>query len=196
MAGKSLVDRGFKANAERLSERYRSELGLSKFAPLDAFQLADHLKVPVFCVDDFTELPDEKLRRLQDPSQFSAMWMPNEDGDRIIIHNNHHSPKRQQSNVMHELAHIIQGHEIPEEAAKLCLLYGLHYYNAKQEEEAKLLGACLQITRPGLLWSLKRNLTEDEISEYYRASTDMVSFRLKTSGVLRQRSYQTQKSGG
>lgn len=189
MASKSLLKRGFKAKAERISENFRIELGISKFAPLDAFELANHLKITVFSVAELKDdLQSKDYVRLSDPSQFSAVWMPNSENEKIIIHNNFHSTKRQQSNLMHELAHIILGHEIPEEQAKLCLLLGLHYYNPVHEEEAKYLGGCLQITRPGLLWAIKKGHSEAEISEYYVASTEMVSYRLRITGVLRQTS--------
>lgn len=194
MASKSLLQRGFKAKAERLGEMYREQMRISKFAPLDAFNLADYLQIPVVDLETFKTLPDQHLARLKDPSQFSAMWMPNVEGDKIILHNQYHSGKRQQSNIMHELAHIIRGHEIPEEAAKLCFLFGLHYFNEEQEQEAKYLGACLQITRPGLLWALKQGMNEDQISEYYNASTDMVRFRINATGVLKQRGYGNKKS--
>jgi hypothetical protein len=186
MPSKSVLRRGFKAEAERKSEKCRSDLGLSKFASLDAFQLASHLAIPIVPVDTFTELPEDKLAILSNPDKFDAMWMPNEDGDKIIIHNNHHSAKRQQSNLMHELAHILEGHSIPVEAARLCLLYGLHYYNKEQEEEAKFLGSCLQISRPALQWAIKNGLTPDQISDHFNASIEMVRFRLNASGVLKQ----------
>jgi Zn-dependent peptidase ImmA (M78 family) len=189
MASKSLLERGFKAKAERLSESFRSELGISKFAPLDAFDLAKHLKIQVLSVLELKDdLKPKDYARLSDPSKFSAMWMPNSDDEKIIIHNNFHSKKRQQSNLMHELAHVILGHEIPEEQAKLCFLLGLHYYNPVHEEEAKYFGGCLQITRPGLLWAVKKGDSEAEMSDYYVASSEMVSYRLRITGVLRQRS--------
>lgn len=191
MPSKSLLKRGFKAEAERIAEKYRVELGIHKFEPLDAFNLADYLEIPVFTVDKAFEGDESNpmVPVLNDTDRFSAVWMPNEDGDKIIIHNDNHSKKRQQSNVMHELAHIIQKHEIPDEYAKLCHLFNLHYYNKEHEQEAKYLGACLQITRPCLLWALNKNYSEEQISEYYNASLDMVKFRLNTSGVLIQRSY-------
>lgn len=189
MPSKSVLRRGFKAEAERISENFRKELGISKFDQLDAFRLAKYLDIPVISVDELDGLPEEHLSILRQPSEFSAIWMPNEDGDKIIIHNNHHSPKRQQSNIMHELSHIICNHEIPEETARLCFLLNLHYYNTEQEQEAKYLGSCLQITRAGLQWALKRNYSEEKISDYYNASIEMVKFRLNTSGVLIQRSY-------
>jgi hypothetical protein len=135
---------GFKANAERLAEKFRADLLISKFDPLDAFQLAAHLSVPIKTVNEFSAwISDEQLSVLTDTSKFSAMWMPNSDGEKIILHNDRHSEKRQQSNLMHELSHIILNHEIPEEIARLCFLYGLSYYNTEQEQEAKYLGATM-----------------------------------------------------
>lgn len=189
MASRSLLERGFKAKAERLSESFRSRLGILKVDPLDAFDLAKHLGIPIYSVSELKdELQPNHYVRLSDPSEFSAVWMPNSENEKIIIHNNFHSKKRQQSNLMHELAHIILKHEIPEEQARLCFLLGLHYYNPVHEEEAKYLGGCLQITRPGLLWAIKKGDSEFEISEYYVASTEMVSYRLRITGVLKQRS--------
>ena len=181
---------GFKTKAERLSEQYRDELGFSKFDPLDAYLLAKHLSVPISAVDDFeSDLQESNLATLRDTSKFSAMWFANEDDEKFIIHNNYHSSKRQQSNLMHELAHVILEHNISPEAARLCFQTGLHYFNTEHEQEAKYLGGCLQITRPGLLWALKRNWSENKISDYYHASVEMVRYRLNISGVLIQRSH-------
>jgi Zn-dependent peptidase ImmA (M78 family) len=191
MATNSALKRGFKKEAEEISEKYRAELGISKFAPLDAYVLAEHLNVPVFSVNQLFEGMEDSpaFLRMSDTAYFSAVWMPNEDGDKIILHNTNHSKKRQQSNIMHELSHIIRGHEVPDECARLCMQFNLHYYNKEHEKEARYLGACLQITRPGLFWSLKKNYTEEQISEYYNASLEMVRFRLNASGVLKQRKY-------
>jgi Zn-dependent peptidase ImmA (M78 family) len=191
MPSKSLLKRGFKAEAERLSEKYREELKISKFEPLDAFAFAKHLTIPIFTVENVfgEDSNNEYLKTLNDPSKFSAMWMLNEDGHKIIIHNANHSPKRQQSNIMHELAHIIRGHEIPDATAILCNVFKLHYFNKEHEQEAKYLGSCFQIARPGLQWALKRNFSHEEISDYFNASIEMVNFRLNTSGVLIQRRY-------
>lgn len=181
---------GFKAKAERLSEEHRTQLSLTKFDALDAFLLADHLDIPIITIDELkASLPSNFYKTLCDTDKFSAMWTVNEDGDKFIIHNNHHSPKRQQSNLMHELAHIILNHQISPEAARLCFLTGLHYFNKEQEQEAKYLGACLQITRPGLLWALKQGFSNSKISDYYKASPEMVTYRLNISGVLIQRSF-------
>ena len=52
MPSKSILPRGFKAEAERIAEFYRQELKISKFDPLDAFLLAEFLDMPVFSVID------------------------------------------------------------------------------------------------------------------------------------------------
>lgn len=187
MANKSQFPYGFKAKAQRLAIEYREQLSISKFDPLDAFDLAEHLGVPILSVDEFEgEISDEQVNRLRDTNKFSAMWLPNSDGEKIIVHNSYHSAKRQQSNLMHELAHLILRHEISEEAARLCFLYRLHYFNKEQELEAKFFGSCLQITTPGLLWAIKRK-TIEQISDYYTASVEMVQYRINSIGVLKQR---------
>lgn len=189
MPSKSLLRRGFKKEAEDIGERYRAELSLAETDPLDAFILAKHLEIPVFSVSNAFEGEENNSSfiRLNNPANFSAMWMPNEDGDKIIIHNDKHSPARQQSNIMHEIAHILLEHSIPNEVAKLCALYGLHYVNPLHEEEAKCLGGCLQMTRKCLEWAYTNLKTENKIAEYYNASVDMVKFRTNSTGVLIQR---------
>lgn len=184
MPSKSLLIRGFQAEAERRSEKLRSELAISKFDPLDAFKLAEHLEIAVFTVDEafVDNYSNPKYSVMSDTSRFSAFWMPNEDGEKIIIHNSNHSKYRQQSNIMHELAHILLGHEVPLEYAILCSELGLHYYNTKDEQEAKFLGGCLQITKAGLQWATKR-YSVAQISDYYTASVDMVNYRIGVSGV-------------
>jgi len=163
-------------------------MGISIFDPLNAFQLAEHLGVSVFSVEDiFGDHSLPEYVNMCDTAKFSALWMPNQDGDKIIIHNEHHSKFRQQSNLMHELSHIIREHTVPDNYAVLCAQFGLHYYSPQQEQEAKYLGGCLQITKPGLLWALKHGRSNEWISEYYNASLDMVHYRLGVSGVLTMR---------
>ncbi len=74
MAFKSnILPRGFKADAERHALRLREELHLSKFAPLNAFRLAEHMEVLVIPVSTLT-LPAECLGHLQGTSLGKAQW--------------------------------------------------------------------------------------------------------------------------
>ncbi len=180
----SLLRHGFKADAERTSERLRKELNLSKFAALSAFSLAEHLGVTIAGMTEI--LPQEEFNKLNDTSgnqKFSALLFRNEDDDPVVLHNDLDSTYRQQSNIMHELAHFLCSHEVPEEIRNINIPFNLRYYNEVHEAEAKYLGGCLQIPKPGLLWKRKEKRTEGEISEYYSASVDMVKYRLNVLGL-------------
>jgi len=59
LATKSILKRGFKANAEKLAKQYRENLNIHPCAPLCAFKLAEHLQVPVFSATEFLKLSDE-----------------------------------------------------------------------------------------------------------------------------------------
>jgi Zn-dependent peptidase ImmA (M78 family) len=192
---KSILPRGFVPEAEQLSESYRKELGLSIFAPLDAFKLAAHLDVPIRCVKDCLSEEDslKLIGTKAFPKDFSAIRTKNCDGHDIIIHNSNNSPLRQQSDLMHELAHVIRKHDQSSEVKRLCYLLKLQSTNLVQEEEARYLGACLQMTKAGLFWAFKRNFTHEQISTYFSASLEMVNYRVRISGVAKILEYKARK---
>lgn len=109
------------------------------------------------------------------------------------MHNPTHSDARQQSNIMHELAHIICDHKVDKDKLVNSLSGFLRNYDEIQENEAEWLGACLQLPRQALLYSLKNNLSEDDIALKYCASVEMVRFRINTSGVKNQLRYSRRK---
>ncbi|MBL8000427.1 MAG: ImmA/IrrE family metallo-endopeptidase [Flavobacteriales bacterium] len=191
MAFKSgILPRGFKAQAERLAVRYREELRLSKFDPLDAFKLAAHLEVLVIPVSAL-KLPPECLGHLHGTTlkkaQWFAMTMIGEDGSKRVIHNDSVAPTRQQSDIMHELSHIICQHE--HEGEDYSFGFPVRKYNTGHEAQAECLGATLQLPKPALLWKTKAGHTPEEIAEHYTASPAMVRRRLGESGVSRIRQY-------
>lgn len=194
MAFKSaILPRGFKAEAERIAVRYREELRLSKFGPLDAFKLAAHLRVLVIPVS-MLNLPSECLGHLHGTTlkkaQWFAMTMIGEDGSKRVIHNDNVAPTRQQSDIMHELSHIIckHEHEGPEDYS---FGFPVRKYNAGHEAQAECLGATLQLPKPALLWQTRDGHSPEEIAEYYTASPAMVRRRLGESGVSRIRGYRS-----
>lgn len=115
--------------------------------------------------------------------------MKDKDGKDLIIHNAYHSATRQQSNIMHELAHVICKHKLPEPKIIAGLPLPLRKYDPAIEEEANCLGGNLQITRVGLLWALKRGMTVEEIGGHFLASEAMVNFRIRITGVKKQLEY-------
>ncbi|MCX6350242.1 MAG: ImmA/IrrE family metallo-endopeptidase [Bacteroidetes bacterium] len=114
MANKSILKRGFKAKAEKLAIEHRKELGLHPWEFLCAFKLAEYLKIKVYDILEFVTSTEE-INMLSGKNgkncEWSALTMITQTGNQIIIHNSFHSEARQQSNLMHELAHIICKHK-------------------------------------------------------------------------------------
>lgn len=184
--------RGFKKWSQEKALELRKELGLNSYSPLCAFKLCKHLEIPVLEPKNVKGLPLEKVEILlgKGSNLWSAVSIPiNTQGKYLIVHNPNHSSARQQSNLMHELAHIICEHKIPEEKNKLGLSGFLRNHDQEQEDEAEWFGSSMQLPREALLWSLKRRMSNNEISIYYNASIEMVRYRINISGVKRQLAY-------
>ncbi len=188
MATKVKLRHGFKANAEKLAKEYREELNIHPCAPLCAFKLADHLSISYYKATEFISSP-EHIRLASgadgETCEWSALTMVTEAGNQIIIYNHFHSEARQQSDVMHELAHIICKHDHEQINHDSELPLGLRSYNPVQEEEAKCLGSTLQLAKPCLFWARKRNMPYDEIAAHFNASVEMVTYRMNISGLAK-----------
>lgn len=179
---------GFKKWADDTSIQFRMDLGLRANDPLCAFVLSDHLDIPIFTPQLITGLSTEHIDHLlgNGKEQWSAATLPISDSESIILHNPTHSSARQQSNIMHELAHVICGHKVPEEIVNTGLTGFLRNHDEQQENEAEWLGSCLQLPRPALIWALKEKMTNIEIAEHYNASEEMVNYRINITGVKKQ----------
>lgn len=189
MATKTSLKRGFKAKAERIATEYREKLGIHPCAPLCAFKLAKSLNIIVHEATTFLSGSEDanKLSGLADNDcGWSALTMLNKEGKRLIIHNPFHAPARQQSNIMHEIAHIICEHRKKPLPEGINLPFGMRDFDKEQEDEAIYLGATLQLSRPCLLWAKKRNMNNSEIAKYFNVSMEMVNFRMATTGVYKQ----------
>lgn len=190
LAKKDILKRGFKANAERLAKLYREELGIHPCAALCAFKLAGHLQVPLCKSAEFLNLPGEiAILSAVDGVDcgWSALTMVAKSGTRIILYNEYHSEARQQSDIMHELAHVICKHERQLKEYDFEIPFGMREFDEVQEEEAKCLGSTLQLPSPALLWANKRNMAHNEIASHFNASHDMVKYRMNMTGIAKRK---------
>lgn len=64
---------------------------------------------------------------------------------------------------MHELAHLLCNHPLPDDIILPTLPF-LRRYNLQHEQEAEYLGATLQITRKGLVWAKRRGMAVSQIA--------------------------------
>lgn len=176
--------RGFKSEAERLAERTRSQFGLAPVATLDVKALARHLDVQVISADLLVDRSLlEELEALQ-PYAFSAATFHLPDGRKVIVHNPCHDSARINSDIAHELSHILLEHNVRE----VQQLGGHTFFTCDpdQEEEATWLGGCLLLPRPLLLREAFLHSDAEAIADRYHVTLQMAKFRLNTSGVLLQ----------
>lgn len=182
-----MVKRGFKAGCERWAAQYRNELGIGLTEPLCPRALAKHLRVIIWTPEEIPNLPKETLDHLTstDNGSWSAATLCHGNINLIIL-NSSHSPARQNSNLMHELAHLICGHkpsrlDIVNDGVML-----LQSYDKIQEEEADLLAATLLLPRLGLEEAKRQGLNPSAIAKKFRVSQEMATWRINMTGINRQ----------
>jgi Zn-dependent peptidase ImmA (M78 family) len=176
--------RGFKTWAEEIALRVRRKLKLADAAPLDPLQLADLLSVVVLTPDELRDMPEDCRRRLTNDhsDNWSAITVANGKHYLIVI-NSPHAATRRNSDLAHELAHVILGHEPSMMFASPGSGIALRTHNKEQEDEANWLAGCLLLPRDALLSIRRRRLADEEVCREYGVSPAMLRFRLNTSGV-------------
>jgi hypothetical protein len=176
--------RGFKTWAEEVALRVRGKLSLEPANPLDPLQLAELLSVPVLRSDDLTGMPDDcKWRLRNEHSDFWSAITVTNGRHYLIVINSAHAPTRRNSDLAHELAHVILGHEPSMMFASPGSGIALRTHNKEQEDEASWLAGCLLLPRDALFSIRRRRLSDEEACREYGVSSAMFRFRLNASGV-------------
>jgi Zn-dependent peptidase ImmA (M78 family) len=177
------VRRGFKAEAERTAEAIRVKMDKRASDPLDAVELARHIGAEVRRADELTSLKKlETLEELQ-PGAFSACTFTIAERH-VIIYSPLASLGRTQSDIAHEVAHIVLGHEM--KSVETIGTINFFTCDPEEEQEANWLAGCLLLPRRLLYIAARRGLDAATIAETYGVSEPMAAFRLRTTGVLRQ----------
>lgn len=176
--------RGFKSWCENVAVLQRKALGLAPSAPLDAYLFARHLGIEVLNVEQVPGLDEQFLRVLlrEDPDSWSAITLSVGPRDLVIL-NSAHSGGRPASDLMHELAHVVIGHEPARIDVTEDRLLLLNTYDRQQEDEANWLAGCLLLPREALFEIRRRRLTERTAAHEYGVSAAMLRYRFNVSGV-------------
>jgi Zn-dependent peptidase ImmA (M78 family) len=180
--------RGFKSWADKKAVEYRKVLGKKYFDILSARELANYLDIDIITPREIPGLENTDASNLlnHDNNSWSGITVKNQSGSFIIIVNPTHSSKRQESDLMHEIAHIICEHKMEKIQIRTDFPFPLRDYDHQQEDEAKWFGGCLQIPRDALVHMLYRGYGINEISDHFGASLDMVKYRINITGVKKQ----------
>ena len=176
--------RGFKAEAERLAEDVRGDMGLAPDEPAVPRAVAAHLGVEVRMGDELVSRARfAELEQIQ-PGAFSACTFRPSAERVVVVLNPLSSDARRNSDLAHELAHVLLNHELSrlERVADLSFLV----CDADQEEEAAWLSGCLLLPRLLLLSHLRRGVTAHDLAAQLCISEHMVTYRINVTGVRRQ----------
>lgn len=168
---------GFKRWCEAIATDQRSSLDLRACDHLSAYQLATHLGATILTPEQLPSLDQQHLEVLLASDTWSAAVICQHPLQ--IVHNPRHADVRRESNLMHELGHVLLKHPMIGFDPKT----GLPLRRPQDEKEATYLGGCLQIPHQGLMWAVQREMTLPQIAKHFGASEEMVLFRSNAAGI-------------
>ena len=200
MSQKTKLRRGFVKEAEALSASHREALGLTVKQACPARRLARRLGLqvvstaavaPALSADlcaafaEYLGRPaGDAVASLQRDGEGFFAFFAEVGGHRMVFYNPSCEAARQESDLMHEMAHVICGHE--GQAIPFGSDFALRAHDPVHEEEAHRMGSILQIPEDGLFWHLVDGRSDEEIAEIYGASLRMVRWRKSKSGATRR----------
>ena len=166
---------------EKTAEEWRTRLGLAPDGRLHARVIAEEIGAKVFCPTKLKGLPLQYRKTLVAAnSGFSAVTIQR-DGQNWILHNTGHSIERQESDIFHEISHLLCGHKAP--AIPLMSGFFRPDYSQELEDQAKWLGSCLHLPRVALASSAQSGLTSESVCKRYCASMPLLRWRLNMTKV-------------
>lgn len=209
MSQKLRLPKGFIKKAEALSAEHREALGLSVKEACPARRLAHRLGLRVLSTAAVAPALSTALSLAYaeylgcDPAESVSALCREGEGffafyaevghHRMVFYNPSCRPERQESDIMHELAHVICGHE--GQAIRFGTEFALRAHDPAHENEAHRMGSVLQIPEEGLFWHLVAGKTDEEIAGIYGSSVRMVQWRKAQGGAVKRAVAYRRKAG-
>lgn len=137
---------------------------------------------------DIPGLPAQVLDPLENRDRFGwhAVTVVVPGGRTLLIYNPRKSVGRKASDIVHELAHIIQDHKPSTVILSQDGRFSMRTYDQKQEDEANWLGWSLLLPREALIKALRQRLSIDNIAYSFGVSAQLVNYRIGVIGVSSQ----------
>lgn len=173
---------GFKAEAERYAEEYRAELNKKPWDPLCPRELAEHLGIPIFGIKNSRCLPEDIVLHWANHPNGAFSGLIISDGCyKEIHHNDFCHPRRQNSDLAHELAHIILGHDMDVPIKE----NGERAYDRNVEQEAKWLGAALLLPKRAVLSMVLDSYSRSQVEDEFQVSWDLYQYRVRVTDAVK-----------
>jgi len=176
--------RGFKSQCERRSVEFRRQLNLKDIDCLNWVDLAKLLHVRVLSTNDIDGVDSETLSILNDEADDSWSALTMRIGtSNIVVFKPASNKSRVNSVVMHELAHIILGHDLADAFVTEDGSLTPSNFDQDQEDEADWLAGTLLLPRPALVHIRKHGLTDSIARTKYQVSNPMLTWRIRMTGI-------------
>ena len=178
------MERGFKSRCENIAKGLRLELGLSSVDPLPPCFLSAHLDVPIFALTEIDDVDPRDVHQLVsvDPNAWSAITVSVGEREAIITNPNNKGG-RFSTDIMHELAHLLLGHEPSTMFFMTEKDIALRGFSKESEDEANWLAGAILLPREALVFLRSSRKTEDEICNDYEVSRQLLQMRINVTGV-------------
>jgi len=185
--------RGFKSEANDIAREIRQELGLALADPLDPWQLAKHLAIPVTPLSALADAASSAVRHFQvvDSSRFSAVTVF-VGTERCIVYNDAHSEGRQASDLGHELAHGLLLHP----PAPALDDGGCRNWDRRLEEEANWLAGALLVSEEAAVALARERVSLTLAANRYGVSEKLMDWRLNVTGARIRAQRRAGSTGG
>lgn len=177
------LPRGFSAQAERIAEEHRTNAGFDGRGPVDIKAVAVASGTVVVAADSL--IPIDRLHELERLQAYAFSGCTFEiDGRNIIVYNPIHSVGRSNSDIAHELAHILLDHELSEVQE----VGGLPFRTCMpdQEEQATALGAAILLPEKGVMSAAHSGASIDLVAREFEVTVAMARYRWNKLGVSRR----------
>lgn len=178
--------RGFVTEAHRWADELRSELDLAPHDPMCPKRLAHHLEVPIYPLSGLPACDEQKaLLEKRQGYDFSAAACF-QGHAAFILFNDGHDPKRQVSDIAHELAHILLGHP----PANPFQPNGIRGFLPEHEMEAERLGPTLLVSDAAALRAYRlirsNTFTLHSLSDEWNITREVIQMRINLSGAKKR----------
>jgi Zn-dependent peptidase ImmA (M78 family) len=111
------------------------------------------------------------------------MYLPaTADTKAHLFFNDGHAPTRQASDITHECAHHILGHEATEVFDGL----GLRVWNEEQEAQAEYLAGALLVPAQGAIWAIRRGMPVEEAARHFGVSLALYQMRVNMTAAKKR----------
>jgi Zn-dependent peptidase ImmA (M78 family) len=177
------LPRGFGANAERLAQKCLLDSGQKGKVPVDIKAVAARRNVPVISADKL--VPLKQLHDIEKLQAFAFSACTFEINNRkIIVFNPIHNVGRSNSDIAHELGHILLEHILSE----IQEVGGLPFRvcQPEQEEQATALGSAILVPEKELLDAAYKGASIELIARQFEVTVPMARFRWNKVGVSRR----------